>query len=59
MGQIIACGSHCKGKDDKDDEVSCYGCLRYYRNQIQHNELKRGNGDRVLREEVPEFCRIQ
>lgn len=33
--ELCDCGS-------EEDDTSCYGCLRNYRNQFYHNDLKRG-----------------
>jgi hypothetical protein len=32
-----------------DEETSCYGCLRSYRNQFAHTQLKRGPVKRYIR----------
>jgi hypothetical protein len=34
-------------------DTSCYGCLRNYRNQFCHNQLKRGTVIQYLEENIP------
>jgi ATP-dependent helicase YprA (DUF1998 family) len=38
---------------DCGEETSCYGCLRNYRNQSFHEELRRGNASRFLEPLLP------
>ena len=48
IGPVLKTAVHRVTNCDCGEETSCYGCLRTYRNQRQHEELSRGAALRLL-----------
>jgi len=52
---LIAAKERVSGQCGCDELTSCYGCLRGYRNQFAHHELKRGPVFQYLEKVISEF----
>lgn len=46
--EVLAVAHQRVARCDCGEEVSCYGCLRNFRNQSFHDELRRGDTARFL-----------
>jgi hypothetical protein len=58
MSCLEAARQRVAGKCGCDEETSCYGCLRSYRNQFAHQSLRRGPVMRYLDAVISEWGRI-
>lgn len=51
--EVVAAAHHIVARCDCGEETSCYGCLRNYRNQPFHEQLRRGDALRFLTRLLP------